>query len=485
MSRRILLADDSVTIQKVIELTFMDDDFEVKAVGNGDEAIAFLASNPVDFVISDVHMPGANGYEVCRRAKELRPGIPVLLLVGTFEPFDEHQARASGANSFLKKPFDSQELLQRVHELLGPAPAAETASAETAGAPAAAAGAAEVHAAAAVAVEPPPSLLGFTAAPEPAAAEPAAAPEWHGFELEAEPEEAVHEAHAHEAHGQAGAVLDDERQVHEAHAHEAHAHAETAAPTGPMAATAPMPSWSQPAPPAPAMPAEARPFTLADEPAAPTVVPRPEPLGQPFSLDEPLDERDFRLSPHEQLAPPAPARFEIEPEQRPFSLQEAEGPAAPTFTPPTDATGSGGGAAEHAPRPVGFPSWSPTMEERAGAPQEAAPAAAPAATAASGAGAASGADVGGGGGQAGIELAEHAAAGAAEHAFAVPAAEHAAAVPAAGNGVLSEEDVDRIARRVVELIGDKVVRDVAWEVIPDLAEVVIKDRLRELEGQIE
>src|SRR5258708_21429386 len=58
--------------------------------------------------------------------------------------------------------------------------------------------------------------------------------------------------------------------------------------------------------------------------------------------------------------------------------------------------------------------------------------------------------------------------------------------PAAGAAAaLGDQDVDRIARRVVELIGDKVVRDIAWEVIPDLAEVVIKDRLRELESQLE
>src|SRR5882757_8971116 len=127
MKRRILLADDSVTIQKVIELTFMDEDFEVRAVSNGDEALALLPEVKPDFVIADVHMPGANGYEVCRKSKQLRPGIPVLLLVGTFEPFDENEARAAGADSFLKKPFDSQELLQRVQELMAPevsAPAA-------------------------------------------------------------------------------------------------------------------------------------------------------------------------------------------------------------------------------------------------------------------------------------------------------------------------------------------------------------------------
>src|SRR5215217_7401997 len=103
MKRRILLADDSVTIQKVIELTFMDEDYEVTAVSNGDEAVALLDQLRPSFVIADVHMPGANGYQVCRRAKEVLPGVPVLLLVGTFEPFDEGQSRAVGADAFLKK----------------------------------------------------------------------------------------------------------------------------------------------------------------------------------------------------------------------------------------------------------------------------------------------------------------------------------------------------------------------------------------------
>src|SRR5258708_24964443 len=165
MSRRILLADDSVTIQKVIELTFMDEDYEVRTVGNGDEALAMLTALQVDFVIADVHMPGASGYEVCRRSKQQRPQVPVLLLVGTFEPFDESQARECGANSYLKKPFDSQELLERVHQLLGPAAETPAAAAE---AHAAAAPSPEAHAAAA------PSQDTAAVTPSPVTAAPAA-----------------------------------------------------------------------------------------------------------------------------------------------------------------------------------------------------------------------------------------------------------------------------------------------------------------------
>jgi len=131
MSKRILLADDSVTIQKVVELTFMDEDYEVVAVSNGDDAVQRLGELQPDLVIADVHMPGANGYDVCRRVKQWRSGTPVLLLVGTFEPFQETEANAAAADGYLKKPFDSQELLRRVDELLTRAAAAPQLSAIT------------------------------------------------------------------------------------------------------------------------------------------------------------------------------------------------------------------------------------------------------------------------------------------------------------------------------------------------------------------
>src|SRR5579863_8626067 len=315
MSRRILLADDSVTIQKVIELTFMDDDFEVQAVGNGDEAISLLTAKPFDFVITDVHMPGANGYEVARRAKEIRPGIPVLLLVGTFEPFDEGQARSSGANSHLKKPFDSQELLQRVHELLGPAPSA--APAVAASAPVAAAPAPQPAPPAAAPVAPAP------VAPPPS---PLTPPDWHGFELEAEPEPDL-----------------------------ATAHHDTQSLTPPP---------------------DVRPFTL-DEPSMQAATPAPE---------APRDETAVSTGEY-----PLPSLPDEEP-----ALVEPPPPQQEAWA--------------HAPRPE------------------------------------------------------------------------------SGNGTgaeLGDADIERIARRVVELLGDKVIRDIAWEVIPDLAEVVIKDRLRKLESQVE
>lgn len=271
MSRRILLADDSVTIQKVIELTFMDEDYEVTAIGNGDEAVGALSRERPDFVIADVHMPGANGYEVCRRAKELYPDVPVLLLVGTFEPFDEARSRDAGADAFLKKPFDSQELLQLVGRLLGSAAGGT----------------------------PQPAYEEETTWPSPA----------H------EPEEA---------------------------------------PLGAVPSPAEPAAW------------EAEPFPWGEEPTAAMPVP------------------------------------------------------------PADV------------RPIGFRSLDRTLEERAEAPEPPAPA-----------------PQGGGGGDIPFPLR------------------------------LSDDDVERIARRVAELVSERVLRDVAWEVVPDMAEVVIKERLRELESEVE
>ena len=120
MGHKILLADDSITIQKVIELTFSDEDFELHTVGNGQKAIDEIRSIQPDIVLCDIIMPEKNGYEVCEFIKstdELQH-IPVLLLTGAFEPFDQERAKAAGCEGFLAKPFEPQTLISKVKELL-------------------------------------------------------------------------------------------------------------------------------------------------------------------------------------------------------------------------------------------------------------------------------------------------------------------------------------------------------------------------------
>jgi CheY-like chemotaxis protein len=120
-NRKLLLADDSVTIQKVINLTFADEGIQVMAVGDGDTAMERFYDFRPDIVLADVNMPGMNGYRICEnlRQHEDTANIPVILLVGSFESFDENEARRVGANDWLTKPFQSiRQLVTKVSELL-------------------------------------------------------------------------------------------------------------------------------------------------------------------------------------------------------------------------------------------------------------------------------------------------------------------------------------------------------------------------------
>lgn len=120
MPKRILLADDSITIQKVVELTFSDGDYEIVSANNGARALQKLAESMPDIILSDIIMPEKNGYEVCEFVKshpEYRD-IPVILLTGTFEPFDPDRAEKAGCDAVVTKPFESQSLINKVEELI-------------------------------------------------------------------------------------------------------------------------------------------------------------------------------------------------------------------------------------------------------------------------------------------------------------------------------------------------------------------------------
>ena len=93
---KLLLADDSLTIQKVINLTFADEGIDVITVGDGDSALREIAQALPDIVLADVHMPGPSGYEICSLMSgiEETANIPVILLVGSFEQFDPAKRNA-------------------------------------------------------------------------------------------------------------------------------------------------------------------------------------------------------------------------------------------------------------------------------------------------------------------------------------------------------------------------------------------------------
>ncbi|HTX54683.1 MAG TPA: response regulator [Candidatus Baltobacteraceae bacterium] len=120
MGARILVADDSVTIQKVVELTFSKEDFTLVQARNGEEAIRKAKETRPDIILLDLVMPDKNGYEVCAalRAEPALRTTPIILLAGTFEAFDASRGAEAGANDFITKPFESQTLIGKVKQLL-------------------------------------------------------------------------------------------------------------------------------------------------------------------------------------------------------------------------------------------------------------------------------------------------------------------------------------------------------------------------------
>jgi CheY-like chemotaxis protein len=104
---RILVADDNSNIQKMVSLALKDQGIDVVAVGNGEAAVRKISDVKPDLVLADVFMPVRNGYEVCKFVKDdsSLAHIPVILLVGAFDPLDEQEAQRVGADGVLKKPF--------------------------------------------------------------------------------------------------------------------------------------------------------------------------------------------------------------------------------------------------------------------------------------------------------------------------------------------------------------------------------------------
>lgn len=188
MSIKLLVADDSITIQKVIGIIFGGEEYSLTVVDNGKAAIEKAREVCPDVLLIDALMPGMTGYEVSEavRATPALANKPILILTGSFEPFDEDKAKKCGADDFLAKPFESQQIISKVKELAELGQARENA-------------AASVQAPTAFEIEPElpvppafaPTVETFT---EPASAiqpeTPAAAPPsdiWGAFTVESEP----------------------------------------------------------------------------------------------------------------------------------------------------------------------------------------------------------------------------------------------------------------------------------------------------------
>ncbi|HYM89117.1 MAG TPA: response regulator [Nitrospiraceae bacterium] len=129
---KVLVADDSIAVRKVAERLLTEAGFGVTLAANGEEALAYLAKETPDLVVSDVIMPDKSGYEVCAfvRAQKALVNTPVLLISGIVNDEVTKQAESCHADGVLKKPFQGTSLKDRVLELLAKrqgaaAPAAE------------------------------------------------------------------------------------------------------------------------------------------------------------------------------------------------------------------------------------------------------------------------------------------------------------------------------------------------------------------------
>lgn len=118
MTTTLLGVDDSKTMRKVLEITFAGEDFHTVLAENADDAMSKLQTERPSVVLVDAGLDGAGGYELCQRLKAAAPGVGVVLLSSKQQPYDRSRGASVGADDFIDKPFDTQQLIDKVVGLL-------------------------------------------------------------------------------------------------------------------------------------------------------------------------------------------------------------------------------------------------------------------------------------------------------------------------------------------------------------------------------
>jgi DNA-binding response OmpR family regulator len=121
MAKRILIADDEPNIVVSLEFLMKQRGYEVRAVGNGEDAITAIGEFGPDLVLLDVMMPRMSGYEVCQKVRENAAwnGIRIIMLSAKGRDIEVSKGLAVGADAYVTKPFSTKDLLARVGEMLG------------------------------------------------------------------------------------------------------------------------------------------------------------------------------------------------------------------------------------------------------------------------------------------------------------------------------------------------------------------------------
>lgn len=118
MKKRLLVVDDDTDIRDLLDFDLAQSGYEVDTAKDGSEGLQKALSNPYDLILLDVMMPKMNGFDVCKNIKLHKPDIPVLMLTAKGTIGDKTEGFDSGADDYIVKPFDVQEVLLRVRVLL-------------------------------------------------------------------------------------------------------------------------------------------------------------------------------------------------------------------------------------------------------------------------------------------------------------------------------------------------------------------------------
>ncbi len=480
MGKKILLADDSITIQKVIELTFSDEDFDVVTVGNGRLALERLAEVRPDIVLCDIIMPEKDGYEVCEQIKKSAAfsHVPVLLLTGAFEPFDQERAARAGYDGSLAKPFEPETLIAKVRDLLARAP-------QRAAAPTAPPTAPPVvpFARPSAALVPPAFVPPSPPPTPPAAARPAAAPAAPSY-IPDEPFDSGSEVEPEPVRGTSAALapMSDEESATLLSAPPEEAEPESTSTVMFKASELP---WNVAAPATAPVTQASTPVPVPIEPA---FVQESETVFEPDEVDsaevveeatvfEEVMEEDLDF----EVARTAPVDELDSADTRGATVMfSAATTTMPPASPPVPAEPSATTASFGAMEETNFPELEPApLPDPEPEPQPARPR-----TPASMAAAWSTAPPPPSPPPAAPPRFEPSPQSFADVASSVeettmPPASEAAAVS------VPVEMVEKIAQRVVAQISEKAVREIAWEVIPDLAEALIKQEIERLKAELQ
>ena len=120
MSTKILVADESPTIHKIVAMAFEEEGFTVEGISRGEHALEYMVGFQPDIVLADIHLPGTDGYELCRQIKNSPSfgNIRVILLTSDFEDIDKVELEISRADDYISKPFKTEEILKKVKSQL-------------------------------------------------------------------------------------------------------------------------------------------------------------------------------------------------------------------------------------------------------------------------------------------------------------------------------------------------------------------------------